>query len=344
MAEPKIIYETATDRQQRLALERIRSAHAPAMLQKLKPMMVSRGLTAATLSNLTGITPARLKSLLHLNAMEEPFFDEAALLARALCTQGILPIMGGEGPLRGRAMGMAFPSDMGVYRSGARVPLSLACRVAVQLGLTDPLQLGRDNPLSDPLHRQIWQIMERSERSSDSGLCPWCRSSIGAGDPHLPSCLPDALWGENIPFTLLPGVTQPLTRKSGKRMPSAIGAGVKRVRTALGMTQRQFGKPAGIGESYIAQIEQRANSLTQRMAERIVAAHPGIPIAELFMPDTDPRCTIWPASYGPRPVTPPPAPPAPPLANLSGLPDSDPFARLARRVQESDGTDPFTGV
>lgn len=264
-----------------------------AHLQYLRPACAERKLTAQGLADLTGISHQRIKGLANKTTQDEPWLSEAYIIHRALGTHGILPLMS-KLPLAQSPMDIPFDSDLRIFRNSKDVSLSLACRIAVRFGLDDPAQL-----VVDPLHRTMWEIMERSERSSDQGFCPWCRAHIS--DPHLDTCLPHNLWGPRVHGVLTPALA-PVPRRSGVRKTSSGRAfGMKRVRTALGMTQQQLGAPANINNNTIAKIERGDDPLTRKMAERLTHAHHGIPITEWWLHDTDPSLTVWPASWGARP-------------------------------------------
>lgn len=265
-------------REFKAALEQIKDRTRPAMLENIKLLSMSRGMTPRSLSLLTGIPKARIQKLSNHTEMEEPWLDEAYLLHRVLCTPGIVPLMSGSGKLSECSMGVFFASDVDAFRAGRRLPLSVACRLAVRFGLDDPAEL-----VARALHIQIWDVVSSNERGAEPGQCPWCLADVYAGATHDEMCLPNNLWGprdvgdaRDLMFPLRPSA------KSHRKMPGARGAGLKPLRERLVMTQEQFAKMCGINKNTFSRMERGDLTLTLRNAEKIAAAF-GVTVESLYI-------------------------------------------------------------
>lgn len=255
-------------------------------LAMLKPIRMTRGITARQLSDLTTIPHKRLSLLESLsnNYRAEPWLDEAYLLSRALGTNGIYPLVG-DSMLETADLGISPFDDLDVWATDARIPLSLAIRLTRRFGFDDPEQL-----VVTPLQRQLWEILERSERTPASGYCPWCAANTATGERHLPSCIPHFLYGmrgtrpkESFVGTL-PGVRTP----GRVRVGSGPGWGLKALRKKWNLTQDQFVKSTGFrNASYYCAIEQGRRPLTIEQANRIAAAFK-VDVASLYRkPEND---------------------------------------------------------
>jgi transcriptional regulator with XRE-family HTH domain len=133
-------------------------------LSNLRPVRVEKGLTRPQLATLTDIDPQRLKSLELRTA--EPWFDEAVVLSRILRTP--ISTLITSGSLTSSDYGPAHERDTALWRTGARSPLSLACRVAEAFGLDDPAELTQG-----ALARQVWEIIGANDRHPEyAGVCP----------------------------------------------------------------------------------------------------------------------------------------------------------------------------
>lgn len=264
------------------ALRDVRAAQNPPKLFKAREIMHSRSMSMPTLSAVSGITPARLRQIVNATRQEEPWFDEAVVISRCLGLGGIVPLIT-SGDLTHCPTGIDLGADVEMFRSGTRMPLSMAVRLSLRFGLTDPAGL-----VVTTLHQQIWEALESGERTSTPGVCPWCRAvapAAGERVPHLPTCLPDNLWGPRnralgLDESFIP---RPLTDNTSRRGISRRAHGVKALRTKLMKTQEQFGAAAGIGTNYIAQIERGNIPLTIAKAERIAAAY-RVSIESLYLP------------------------------------------------------------
>lgn len=222
------------------------------------------------LSAITGIDEARIRII--DRGESEPWYDEALILSRAMCTDGILPLItSGSLTLSTLDLDPLSKNDLRAWRAGVRATLSQACRLALHYGLTDPADLQ-----PSAMARQIWEVLETSERlpSTDEYgvvyICPWCavdRYPTDAGQaPHLPTCLPNNLWaaptGEDVANRPRPAT--PRTR--GKSMP---GRGLRALREQKGATQREVATTIGLNPNYYTRIERCEVPLQPATAERL---------------------------------------------------------------------------
>lgn len=242
-------------------------------LANLKATRLSKGVTAPVLASITGIEHDRIKELesLTVSKRSEPWLDEAALLSRALCTEGITPLITSDN-LTACDLGLDVGGDLDAYRAGLRIPLSSACRIAVQLGLPDPELL-----IPDTLHRQVWDVLNATERHPEAaGWCAWCGADIFSGKPHLPTCLPDNLWGRD--YTLRDTITAtPRPERAGNSglSTSGKGWGLKAFRNSLnggeGVTQRELADAVDIDRNHYARMERCELPLTLTNARRMAS-------------------------------------------------------------------------
>ena len=268
-------------------LAEVRQTTRPAMLWNLRSIVLSRGLTPRALADLTGLTVGRLKTLMHLKDMEEPWLDEAVMLSRVLRVDGVLPLIGPD-PIALTPMGVAFDHDLASFWSGERMSLSLGLRVALKFALNDPIHLqriavGHYHPSggSDPA-RQIWSEVASNARGAEPGMCPWCLSDIYAGAEHLPTCLPHNLWGTRNKPRLSPLLAPIPSRKHARRARAGRALGLKHVRDTIAFqSQEQMATNLGVSRNHFALIEQGNRSLTQELAEKIAAAY-HVPVATLY--------------------------------------------------------------
>lgn len=218
------------------------------------------------------ITVDRLKQLENL-PRHEPTYAEARLLTRILGLSTITSLMTvGTLHTMTNAFGTDDPSDLDWFRMSADVPLSIACRLTVHLGLDDPLELD-----SLPIHAQLWDILASGERGSTPGICPWC---LNPSDTHRPTCLPQALWSPRsvAPYStaLFPRPARPRTRGD-----SHLAYGLKVVRAARGVTQQSLASEIGRNANYFSRIERLELKLTQANAEKI-ALKLNVPVERIF--------------------------------------------------------------
>lgn len=253
------------------------------VLSELAQIRGHRTLRWAHLSALTGIDWERLK---HFESVDpkrrtEPWFDEAIIIARALCTHGIWPLIT-SGPVKDLDLGKLLPDDLdlAMFRSGTRLKLSVACRVAIRLGLSDPIELVQ------PYHglvQELWQIIASGERQSDPGNCPWCNQRIVGDAGHLPTCLPDHLFGArgDAMAPRIKALVPPEQRGVGR--PAASQAwGLAAVRTARSMKQHEMAAKLGYKSvNHYAQVER--GEIKLRLDKAAVFANIlGVDVHDLF--------------------------------------------------------------
>lgn len=245
------------------------------LLHNLAAEIKAKGTTEARLSNITGIPRSRLHKLIYPTLRAEAWFDEAVLIARAVGVAGILPLIGAATLVESVGLPYPLPNDLDMLRGGVRLPLGLACNIALGLGLSDPIDL-----LVTPLHQEIWHMLV--ERNA---TCPWCSAPVGlTGTAHSPYCFPDKLWGARGPdvvaITVLPRL--PRKNESGGTMPAK---GLKALRSRMGLTQAQMAERLGTEANGYAQLERCVRPLTNGMAKRFTQAS-GI-ARELFYLDPE---------------------------------------------------------
>lgn len=242
-------------------------------LQHLRELRMSAGLTPKNIVAISEskrsrnptadiITIERLRTLENL-PRHEPTYAEARDLSRILLLPGIVPLIT---PTNLYAMdavlGPLQETDFDLWRMSDLVPLSVACRVTVALGLDDPIELEH---LS--IHEQAWAILEQNERGASPGACPWC---LGVRGHHTSKCLPAALWAprghKTIMTSDIPAPARPRTRGN-----SRFAHGLKLCRTARGIKQQQLAADVGVHPNYLSRMEQLDRPLTRELAERIAA-------------------------------------------------------------------------
>lgn len=257
-------------------------------LSNLRLYRMSRNITRVNISDITALPHERVKALELREA--EPWFDEALLIARVLCLPGIIPLLtaGDGGPGRissgdlrasGVDIGISTEHDLAIFHSGVRIPLSLACRVAAQLGLADPADLA-----VTPLQRQIWSMLESSERHPEApGFCPWCgvdRFPLEDGTvaPHAPLCLPDILY---TPKELPDTITPPRAMHKGSREPGIMAYGLKEFRLKRGLMQKDMAEAIRLSTQYYARLERADYPLTPKLGRKIAEMF-GVDIRVLY--------------------------------------------------------------
>jgi DNA-binding XRE family transcriptional regulator len=235
-------------------------------LDLLKPTRLSKDLRRSHLATLTSIDEGRIRSL-ELR-QSEPWFDEAVLLSRALCVDGILPLLSDSLTLS--TLGSPLPTDLATWRSGVRPPLSLAVRIAIRFGLPDPCLLS-----VTPLQRQMWDVMQAGERHPEApGWCVWCAADIIGGEPHRDTCLPANLY--TPPRTLrteegLPAAV-PRPRARVQRTKGIPAYGIKALREERELLQRDVAQMLGLHPNYYARIERSDVPLTVELADALSEA------------------------------------------------------------------------
>lgn len=236
-----------------------------AFLTNFRRTALARGLSIADIVSLTQIDRPRILNL--RTADHEPFLDEAFTLHRALLTGGIVPLITASGVrLPDMNVGIPMPSDLVKFRAGMRIPLSLACRVAIKLGLPDPADL-----VSTPLQRDVWGTL-----CSRSAICPWCGGltrSIDAPeapDGHLATCLPNNLWTarEHKPGMEVGALARPIA-PGKKRRASGQALGLQDARERACKRSKDVAALVGMDATYYSKIENGRLSLTIENAEKI---------------------------------------------------------------------------
>jgi len=261
-------------------------------LHSLSAIRAKSGLTKRNIADLTAaanrkhgpITIDRLRELENGPIRAEPWLDEATDLARILLLPGVVSMMWDEkagvdaqaqitsGDLTRFDLGHEMPDEVDMLLRGVRLPLSMACRLAVRFGLTDPTQLEQL-----PIHQQIWATLEANERGAAPGECPWCRAP---GGQHLPTCLPANIWStrSTAPYAT---TTAPQPAKPGGRGLARMAKGLKAARKATQLTQAQVASSIGMHPNYLARIEQLKHPLSDAHAINI-ARILGCTVEDLF--------------------------------------------------------------
>lgn len=245
-------------------------------LNLLRNTRTSRDLKRPHLEAITGIDASRLRTL-ELR-LAEPWFDEAVLLSYALGTHGIVPLLT-SGSLTDCDLGEPTESDLPVWRSGARAPLSLACRMAVAFGLSDPRTLS-----VDPVARQVWEIVAANDRHPEhAGICPWCIADVAMGEEHLATCLPHNLYG---PRDVAHEGAVLLPSRKHERTKGIPARGLKAQRLAHNMIQKEVAEVLDIHVNYYARLERADVPLTVEHADKL-AAYYDVDRAVLYAPTED---------------------------------------------------------
>jgi hypothetical protein len=247
----------------------IKAAH----LNMLKHIRLSKGVTRVTLSNITGIDLDYLTALDKCKA--EPYLDEACVIARTLCIDGLMPLITPDMDhpyLLDR--GVPLPSDVDMLRAGVPLPLSLAVRITERLGLRDPMQLQRTD-----LTHELWMMMV-TERSP---ACPFCMADVVGGAAHLRGCLPDRLWGmrgrEYVSIT-----ARPIAERAHKgRQSSDFAKNLRAMRDDRGMSAQAVSDASGVPTSYLSKLETLRLPLTLAKAH-VLADVLGCDVALLYAP------------------------------------------------------------
>lgn len=258
-------------------LKKVQAANAPTLLTALKTIAHNRDQCPRTLVALTGIKRPRIAELMNAVGQAEPWLDEAVILHRALGTPGVLTLMNASATYADSPLGHATRGDLDAYRAGLRLPLSLACRLAIRFGLDDPSEL-----IVSARHMEIWSVLETSLRlggGEGPAVCPWCLASAdarGENIPHLDTCLPNNLWGpRNVLDAKAIGFhPRPLSgRNPNRRGYSKKAYAVRDLRKRLNKTQQQMATDIGMDANYLSRIERGDVPLRLAMAERIAAAY-----------------------------------------------------------------------
>lgn len=220
-------------------------------LSALRPLRLKLEYPRPLLSTVALIAPHRLRDIEVRKV--EPWFDEALRIARALGQT--IPDLIASGDLTTFERDPAlFPRDLDYWRSGVRLPLTVALRLAYRFGIeVDALD-------PSPLARQVWSVVQATERHPEaSGWCPWCAADIVGGEPHADHCLPHHLYGERaaegIIETYIPEHL-PRPAKAGRRNGGATAYGLRSIREEQGKTQVEMAKLMSINPNHYARVER----------------------------------------------------------------------------------------
>jgi DNA-binding XRE family transcriptional regulator len=260
----------------------------------------SRILTHRTIEDITtaraardphapALTAERLKQLEN-QPQHEPWYDEARDLARLLLLDRITPLItpGHIGDLS-HILGPLQDTDMQALREGWRLPLSVACRITLALGLDDPIQLEQDQHLVE-----AWVMMASNERGAGPGECPWCLAHTSpvtndlpahlfepvALEPHKSTCFVNGMLAARSTAPYLaagaPVPAGPRTRGDARK-----AGGIKNLRKAKSVTQRKLAEDIGVHWNYYSRIERGEMPMTVQLAEK-AARKLGCTVADIF--------------------------------------------------------------
>ncbi len=222
----------------------------------------------------------------------EPWLDEAFAISRALGLTGINPLIT-AGNLSDCDLGIPLPSDNSLLFTGMRLPLSLACRIALNLGVGDPAHL-----CVTDLHQSIWLMMS-SERACVTGKCPWCFEPVGAD--HLDTCLPNNLWGARDKPTAEHVGIMPRPEMAGKgRRSSDIAYGLRAQREGAHVSRTHLTVMTGISAEQLSRYENLALPLDTERARTIARALRCDPAVIYAMPRDEKGNAVPPVQRGER--------------------------------------------
>lgn len=234
-------------------------------LDNLLPLRKAAGLQPATIARATGIELERLKGIgRRTNTVIEPWLDEAWAVGRTLNTDGITPLItsGDLTSLASHPAVEAVVPDMAMrgWRARVRLPLTVAVRLTIDMGLDDPadlMTLSRGS-LGAKL-RQVWSLIEANERGARSGDCPLCLADRENGESHAPTCLMDTLMGSATAQDMAdaPAYSTKVPY-AGKRASRTAGLYLGTVRRALGWTQEQMASATGMSTANYSRVEGRS--------------------------------------------------------------------------------------
>ncbi len=246
--------------------------------------LVRKHITAITTRGGRPISEARQQALETGPRLSEPLFWEARDLSRILLLPGIMPLVSHVALCECAALfGPSQVDDVAFLKSGAldNLPLGVACRIALQFGLDDPIQL--EQPA---LHVELWSSLGANERGADPGQCPWCLARTYddtglLGEPHLPTCLPHNLWGarSRAPY-LISSIPEPATPRP-RGVARTASESLKRLRQERHMTQAQLASASELHSNYYSRLERGDVPLTETNAGKIAHAL-GCRTEELF--------------------------------------------------------------
>lgn len=230
-----------------------------------RPLRLGRGVNRDAVAKLTCMDIDRLRAIELEQA--EPWYDEALSLSR--CYNVPIVALLDTADLDADTLDPRFfPADLRNWSQGLRLPLSTAIRLSRRFGLSTV-----DDLSSTPLTRQLWSIIEATERHPEaSGWCAWCQADVASGASHADTCTPHNLWGMRNMLghsdELVAGSSRPA--EAGKRKGSAKAYGLGTVRAALGLSQEQMARAMGCHPNHYAQVERCALPLTLEKAARLI--------------------------------------------------------------------------
>lgn len=292
-------------------------------LAHLRTVMSGRGYTASKLAQLTPLTLGvdRIADLMARDAKRtpEPWLDEAYTLARLLGLDDIATLIGM--PIDQLDPLEDVRGDLNIWRTGCRLPLSHACRLALRFGLPDPYDLFEVIRLRDRsrLLTSLWTM------SPAPGECSWCGGS--GDDPlyhgHTPTCTMNNLWGPRDLSTDTLGGTIPYPRTAGKRQ-NGMGRkapGLRALRKREKASQANMALNVGCSEAHWCKMENLTANLTPEIAAILIRKFPPLTMVELYTAPTKvppvPREQAEQPSYDPGEIAVTSPTPAPPKAPTS---------------------------
>ena len=248
-------------------------------LTNFKSLRIAARITRSNLAHISGIDESRIALI--EKRKQEPWYSEALRLHRVLNTAGINQLISADLPVLGMARDDTLsdnpttlsdlgerpaPTDEEEWRYAASVPLSLAVRICIRYGLTDPAQLA-----IDPLTRQVWDVLKSNERGAARGQCPWCLADT-TSEPaaHLPTCIAHNLFAPRLTGTSHFDYDLRSGSRAGKpRRPRGVRAyGIAPLRKRAGLTQAQVADHIGVkSANHYARIERGELSLSLERAD-----------------------------------------------------------------------------
>lgn len=248
-------------------------------LSALRPMRLKIEYPRALLATVALIPASRLRDI--ETRKVEPWLDEALRIARAL-GQSIADLIASGDLTTFDRDPKLFPKDLEHWRSGVRLPLSLALRLAYRFGV-------EMEDLDAPLFtRQVWSVVQATERHPEAaGWCAWCQADVVGGEPHADHCLPHHLYGSRA----LDGFTAdfipehlPRPAKAGRRGGGATAHGLRSIRIEHGKTQAEMAALMTINTNHYARVERGELPLVLDRATAL-AAELGIDRDRIYAPE-----------------------------------------------------------
>lgn len=236
-------------------------------LSALRPLRLKIEYPRTLLASTAFIAAPRLRDI--ETRKVEPWYDEALRIARALGQTIADLIASGDLTTFERDPRM-FSKDLDHWRSGVRMPLSLALRLAHRFGVE------LEDLDASLLTRQVWSVLQATERHPEAaGWCAWCQSDVVGGEAHKDHCLPHHLYGSRA----IDGMTDefipehlPRPGKGGNHKGGARAYGLRALRDQLGKTQIEMAALMSINPNHYARIERGELVLTLERAANLAAA------------------------------------------------------------------------